>query len=94
MIEEIFIVLELVKIFIFFGWLFGQFDEFNLIGILRLKRMNSYLEQFKQIKYASKRDDLEDIIEDMLSIIAKDRGNNYVISLLGDYLQSLEERIC
>ena len=35
MIEEIFIVLELVKIFIFFGWLFGQFDEFNLIGILR-----------------------------------------------------------
>ena len=35
MIEEIFIVLELVKIFIFFGWFFGQFDEFNLVGILR-----------------------------------------------------------
>jgi hypothetical protein len=56
--------------------------------------MNSYLEIFKQIKYASMRDDLEEIMEDMLSIIAKDRGNNYVISLLGDYLQSLEERIC
>ena len=35
MIEEIFITLELIKIFIFFGWLFGQFDEFDLIGILR-----------------------------------------------------------
>ena len=53
--------------------------------------MNSYLEIFKQIKYASMRDDLEEIMEDMLSIIEKDRGTNFVISLLGDYLQSLEE---
>jgi hypothetical protein len=53
--------------------------------------MNSYLEAFKRLKDESMRDDLEEIMEDMLSIIAKDRGNNYVISLLGDYLQSLEE---
>ena len=53
--------------------------------------MNSYLEAFKRLKDESMRDDLEDMMEDMLSIIAEDRGNNYVISLLGDYLQSLEE---
>ena len=53
--------------------------------------MNSYLEIFKQIKYASMRDDLEEIMEDMLSIIEKDRGTNYVISLLGDYINEILE---
>ena len=53
--------------------------------------MNSYLEAFKRLKDESMRDDLEEMMEDMLSIIEKDRGTNYVISLLGDYLQSLEE---
>ena len=45
--------------------------------------MNSYLEAFKRLKDESMRDDLEDIMEDLLSIVAEDRGNNYVISLLG-----------
>tara|TARA_R100000278_G_C5473760_1_gene165532 strand:- start:1324 stop:1485 length:162 start_codon:yes stop_codon:yes gene_type:complete len=53
--------------------------------------MNSYLEAFKRLKDESMRDDLEEMMEDLLSIVAEDRGNNYVISLLGDYLQSLEE---
>ena len=42
--------------------------------------MNSYLEAFKRLKDESMRDDLEDIMEDLLSIVAEDRGNNYVIS--------------
>jgi hypothetical protein len=49
--------------------------------------MNDYLEAFKRLKEESMREDLEDIIEDLLSIVAQERGNNYVISLLGDYLE-------
>lgn len=49
--------------------------------------MNCYLEAFKRLKEESMREDLEDVIEDLLSIVAQDRGNNYVISLLGDYLE-------
>ena len=51
--------------------------------------MNSYLEIFKQIKYVSMRDDLEEIMEDLLSIVEQDRGTNYVISLLGDYINEI-----
>ncbi len=46
-----------------------------------------YIEAFKRLKEESMREDLEDVIEDLLSIVAQDRGNNYVISLLGDYLE-------
>lgn len=53
--------------------------------------MNSYLEAFKRLLDESVRDDLEEIMEDLLSIVAQDRGNNYVISLLGDYLESILE---
>ena len=53
--------------------------------------MNSYLEAFKRLKDESMRSDLEDMMEDLLSIVAEDRGNNYVISLLGDYLESILE---
>ena len=49
--------------------------------------MNDYIEAFKRLKDESMREDLEDIIEDLLSIVAQERGNNYVISLLGDYLE-------
>lgn len=49
--------------------------------------MNCYLEAFKRLKEESMREDLEDVIEDLLSIVAQERGNNYVISLLGDYLE-------
>jgi hypothetical protein len=49
--------------------------------------MNDYIEAFKRLKEESMREDLEDIIEDLLSIVAQERGNNYVISLLGDYLE-------
>ncbi len=49
--------------------------------------MNDYTEAFKRLKEESMREDLEDIIEDLLSIVAQERGNNYVISLLGDYLE-------
>tara|TARA_R100001463_G_scaffold15626_16_gene40741 strand:+ start:490 stop:651 length:162 start_codon:yes stop_codon:yes gene_type:complete len=53
--------------------------------------MNCYLETFKRVKNESMRGDIEEMMEDLLSIVAEDRGNNFVISLLGDYLQSLEE---
>ena len=53
--------------------------------------MSSYLEAFKRLKDESMRDDLEDIMEDLLSIVEQDRGTNYVISLLGDYLESILE---
>lgn len=51
----------------------------------------NYLEAFKRVKNESMREDIEEMMEDLLSIVAEDRGNNFVISLLGDYLQSLEE---
>ena len=51
--------------------------------------MNSYLEAFKRLKDESMRDDLEDIMEDLLSIVEQDRGTNYVISLLGDYINEI-----
>tara|TARA_R100000900_G_scaffold145082_1_gene130152 strand:- start:79 stop:243 length:165 start_codon:yes stop_codon:yes gene_type:complete len=53
--------------------------------------MSSYLEAFKRLKDESMRDDLEDIMEDLLSIVEQDRGTNYVISLLGGYLESILE---
>ena len=53
--------------------------------------MNTYLEAFKHLKEEAMRDDLEEIMEDLLSIVEKDRGTNYVISLLGDYLESILE---
>lgn len=47
----------------------------------------SYLEAFKRLKEESMREDLEEVIEDLLSIVAQERGNNYVLSLLRDYLE-------
>ena len=53
--------------------------------------MNSYLEAFKHLKEEADEDDINIILEDLLGIIAQDRGNNYVISLLGDYLNEILE---
>lgn len=56
-----------------------------------VKKMNSYLEQFKMLKDIADEDDINIILEDLLGIVAKDRGNNYVISLLGDYINEILE---
>ena len=53
--------------------------------------MNSYLEAFKMLKEEAKEDDINELLEDLLSIVAKHEGNEYVISLLGDYLESILE---
>ena len=54
-------------------------------------RMNSYLEAFKHLKEEAMQEDIMEILEDLLSIVEQDRGTNYVISLLGDYLESILE---
>tara|TARA_R100001015_G_C4589458_1_gene145087 strand:+ start:713 stop:877 length:165 start_codon:yes stop_codon:yes gene_type:complete len=53
--------------------------------------MNCYLEAFKHLKEEAMSEDINEILEDLLSIVAQDRGNDYVISLLGDYLESILE---
>ena len=53
--------------------------------------MNSYLEAFKMLKEEANEDDINELLEDLLSIVAKHEGNEYVISLLGDYLESILE---
>ena len=49
--------------------------------------MNTYLEALKHLKEEA----IHEILEDLLSIVEQDRGTNYVISLLGDYLESILE---
>ena len=51
----------------------------------------SYIEAFKHVKEEATQEDIFEILEDLLSIVAQDRGNNYVISLLGDYLNEILE---
>jgi len=53
--------------------------------------MNTYLEAFKHLKEEAMQEDIMEILEDLLSIVEQDRGTNYVISLLGDYLESILE---
>ncbi len=53
--------------------------------------MNSYLEPLKHLKEEAMQEDIHEILEDLLSIVEQDRGTNYVISLLGDYLESILE---
>ena len=53
--------------------------------------MNSYLEAFRHFKEEASSEDIYEILEDLLSIVAKHEGNNYVISLLGEYLESILE---
>ena len=53
--------------------------------------MNNYLEAFKMLKEEASSEDIDEILEDLLSIVAKHEGNNYVISLLGEYLESILE---
>lgn len=56
-----------------------------------VKKMNTYLEALKHLKEEAMQEDIYEILEDLLSIIQEDRGVNYVISLLGDYLESILE---
>jgi len=56
-----------------------------------VKKMNSYLEQFKILKDIADEEDINIILEDLLGIVAKHEGNNYVISLLGDYINEILE---
>jgi hypothetical protein len=51
----------------------------------------SYLEAFKSLKDVAREEEINEILEDLLSIVEQDRGTNYVISLLGDYLESILE---
>ena len=53
--------------------------------------MNTYLKALKHLKEEAMQEDIDEILEDLLSIIQEDRGVNYVISLLGDYLESILE---
>jgi len=53
--------------------------------------MNSYLEQFKMIKDIADEEDINILLEELLSIVAKHEGNDYVISLLGDYINEILE---
>ena len=53
--------------------------------------MNTYLEALKHLKEEAMQEDIHEILEDLLSIVEQDRGVNYVISLLGDYLESILE---
>jgi len=53
--------------------------------------MNTYLEALKHLKEEAMQEDIDEILEDLLSIVEQDRGTNYVISLLGDYLESILE---
>ena len=53
--------------------------------------MNTYLEALKHLKEEAMQEDIHEILEDLLSIVEQDRGTNYVISLLGDYLESILE---
>ena len=53
--------------------------------------MNSYLEVFKHLKDEATQEDIDEILEDLLSIVEQERGVNFVISLLGDYLESILE---
>ena len=53
--------------------------------------MNTYLEAFKHLKEEATQEDIDEILEDLLSIVEQDRGVNFVISLLGDYLESILE---
>jgi hypothetical protein len=53
--------------------------------------MTTYLEAFKHLKEEAMQEDIMEILEDLLSIVEQDRGTTYVISLLGDYLESILE---
>lgn len=53
--------------------------------------MNSYLEQFKMLKDIADEEDINILLEELLAIVAKHEGNNYVISLLGDYINEIVE---
>tara|TARA_R100000482_G_scaffold116192_1_gene59333 strand:- start:266 stop:439 length:174 start_codon:yes stop_codon:yes gene_type:complete len=56
-----------------------------------VNKMNTYLEALKHLKEEAMQEDIHEILEDLLSIVEQDRGTNYVISLLGDYLESILE---
>jgi hypothetical protein len=51
--------------------------------------MNTYLEALKHLKEEAMQEDIHEILEDLLSIVEQDRGTNYVISLLGDYINEI-----
>ena len=53
--------------------------------------MNSYLEQFKMLMDIAAEEDINILLEELLAIVAKHEGNNYVISLLGDYINEIVE---
>ena len=53
--------------------------------------MNSYLKEFKMLKEIADEEDIDIILEDLLGIVAKHEGNDYVISLLGDYINEILE---
>jgi len=59
--------------------------------LFEVEKMNSYLEQFKMLKDIADEEDIDIILEDLLGIVAKHEGNNYVISLLGDYINEIIE---
>jgi len=53
--------------------------------------MNTYLKQFKMLKDIADEEYINIVLEDLLGIIAKHEGNDYVISLLGDYINEILE---
>ena len=56
-----------------------------------VKKMNTYLKQFKMLKDIADEEYINIVLEDLLGIIAKHEGNDYVISLLGDYINEILE---
>ena len=51
----------------------------------------SYLEQFKMLKDVADEEDIDILLEELLEIVSRHEGNNYVISLLGDYINAIVE---
>jgi hypothetical protein len=51
----------------------------------------SYLTQFKILKDIADEEDINILLEELLEIVARHEGNNYVISLLGDYINEIVE---